>query len=547
MIRRGLVALLCGWLLLLPLQTQAQVRAWLDRDRIAYGETTTLNVETPDPAWRPDYAPLSASFDVLEQTSRQSFELRNGRSSTRMLFAVALRPRGPGVMSVPALQVGPHRTDPLRLQVTPAQVQPRGAGADAFIETLVDDDSPYVQQAVGVLVRLHYAVPLLSGQLDQEAVDGASLQRIGEDAQYAREIGGRRYNVVERRYLLVPERSGELVLPGARFNGQGMGSFIDDLFGDGRVALTAGAPVQRLRVQPIPDGAPQPWLPLRDLKLRYLSRPTQARAGEAVTLEIEAIADGATAAQLPALAFPPDARVQVFADPPQADEQFVDGRPRTVLRQRMAVVPLQAGALELGGPSLAWFDAQQGVARVEQLPALALQVAPGSGGFVRDDADPAQDAADVDGTQRAPMHIAPWMWAAAAMTGVLLAMLLAWSARRRTRQPVAQAAGAGRTSVPAVSAVGLRQALAAGALAQIAQALSRESGAQMEDLARVRARLDDITQVEAVDALQAARWGGGDAASALALLRRAFADGPRWRQASSRNAADVLPPLYPQG
>ena len=99
--------------------------------------------------------------------------------------------------------------------------------------------------------------------------------------------------------------------------------------------------------------------------------------------------------------------------------------------------------------------------------------------------------------------------------------------------------------MPAVSAVGLRQALAAGALAQIAQALSRESGAQKEDLARVRARLDDITQVEAVDALQAARWGGGDAGSALAVLRRAFAKGARWRRQEAR-VAPLLPPLYPE-
>ena len=30
---------------------------------------------------------------------------------------------------------------------------------------------------------------------------------------------------------------------------------------------------------------------------------------------------------------------QVFADPAQSDEQFVDGRPRTTLRRRIAIVP----------------------------------------------------------------------------------------------------------------------------------------------------------------------------------------------------------------
>src|SRR3546814_2150935 len=85
----------------------------------------------------------------------------------------------------------------------------------------VDDDDPYVQQSVGYTLRLYYATPLVSGQLDQATPDGASLQRVGSDLQYTRLVGGKRYTVVERRFLLVPERSGPLTIPGARFSGRG--------------------------------------------------------------------------------------------------------------------------------------------------------------------------------------------------------------------------------------------------------------------------------------------------------------------------------------
>ena len=50
---------------------------------------------------------------------------------------------------------------------------------------------------------------------------------------------------------------------------------------DGKTLPTppaAAAPVIRLDVQPIPSGVPQPWLPLHDLKLRYVQAPTRARA-----------------------------------------------------------------------------------------------------------------------------------------------------------------------------------------------------------------------------------------------------------------------------
>lgn len=206
----------CVFLLLVSLcsvPALAQTRVWLDRAQITYGETATLNIETSTSVQLIDYSPLSAQFDIAGQTVRRSFERVNGQSRAKSLFAVGIRPRGPGVLTVPALRVGGADTTPLRLTVLPPSVQPASGDADAFVETVLDAAQPYVQQAVGMVVRLHVAVPLLSGQLDQDDAPGASLQRVGDDLQYQREIGGRRYNVVERRYLLIPERSGVLVIP----------------------------------------------------------------------------------------------------------------------------------------------------------------------------------------------------------------------------------------------------------------------------------------------------------------------------------------------
>ena len=209
----------------------AQARAWFDRDRIGADETATLNIETTQLAGAPEYAPLMRDFTLSGHTSSRRVESVNGTTRTRTLYAVALQPRREGVIGIPSLRVGNETTPPLTLTVTPASTTPARAGGVVFIESDVDDRSPYVQQAVGFTVRLYYAVPLISGQLDQPAPDGASLQRVGEDLKYVREVGGRRYEVVERHYLLVPERSGPLSIPGARFHGQGVGGFFDEIQG----------------------------------------------------------------------------------------------------------------------------------------------------------------------------------------------------------------------------------------------------------------------------------------------------------------------------
>ena len=526
----------------------AQTRAWLDRSEISYGETATLNIETDQRVAQVDYGALRAQFEIAGQTVRRSWRrAADGTQAQVSLFAVGIRPRGPGVLTVPSLRVGNVDTPVLRLTVLPPSVLPANGDADVFVETVVDAAQPYVQQAVGVLVRLHYAVPLMSGQLDQEAPAGASLQRIGEDLTYQRDIGGRRFNVVERRYLLIPERSGSLALPGARFNGVVAGGFFDRIFDDGRKPLSAASAARRLQVRPIPDGAPQPWLPLRDLRLRWLQAPAGGRVGEATTLEIELQADGASASQMPAIELPPTVGLQVFPEPAQTEEHFVEARPRTVQRRRIAVVPDRPGLLEVPGPRIEWWDAVQGVARTAVLPPLKLEVAPGVADAAVDPIDAGQgalvvgDAADAPAGESLVGRRAWWLLLAG------LPLVIGWWWRRRGAAPVRaeDADTADAASAPASRPLSLQAALAGGDLAAISHALTQAAGVPTDDLDALEARLSDPGQRDAVRALQAARWGGGDAAATLAPLRQAFQRGPRL-QGEARKPPPLLPPLYPE-
>ncbi|HET7127326.1 MAG TPA: BatD family protein [Lysobacter sp.] len=538
-----LLVVLCSGL------AQANTRAWLDRDRIAAGETVTLNIETDQATLdSPDYSPLTAQFDVSGNTSSRQFEMVNGTSTTRVLFAVALQPHRDGVIGIPALVVGKERTQPLSLTVTPAAASPVAhAGDPVFIEAEADAQSPYVQQAVGYVVRLYSAAPLVSGQLDQDPPDGATMQRVGDDLQYTREIGGRRYTVVERRFLLIPEHSGALAIPGARFRGQAVGGFFDDLFGDGRQDLrTNGAP-RVLSVRPPPANAPQPWLPLRSLALRYLSTPQNARAGEAATVTVEASADGASAAQMPELSLPTPSGAQVFADPVQASDNFDGGRPQVRIARRFSIVPSRAGELRIHGPRIAWWDVRAGVARVATLPDLVLQVAPGASGAGVSNAISANANAaasdDAPDWVRVPFVQGPVRaWALATVAFALLWLATLWWGLHRTPHATASVETKSPANPQSAAKPALAQALAKGDPEAISSALCAASNA--DDLDGVREKLDDPAQRAAVDALQHARWGDGDIASALAALRSAFKRGPRWKSAPAK-AKELLPPLYP--
>lgn len=533
---------------------EAATRAWLDRNQIALGESVTLNIESDQVAAVPDFSPLRADFDLSGQSSSRQVQMNNGAVTARNTYVVNLTPRRAGTLAIPALLVGTQRSPPLALVVAASATASARGNAMAFLETEVDDPSPYVQQSVGVTLRLFYAVPLTSGQLDLDTPDGASMQRVGDDVQSTRELNGRRYNVVERRFLMVPERSGKLVIPGARFAGRGAGGWMDDLLGGNSREMRANGAPRALEVRAQPANAPQPWLPLRDLRLRYVGAPQSLRAGEAATLVVEVIAQGATQAQMPELPAPSVAGAQVFAEPPQYDETFNAGSPQVKLTRRYSLVPNGAGKLTVPGLKVAWWDVRAGAAKTASLPDLNLQVAPGAGGFAGSTLPATSDAnagssnvlPATKGRMRVPDHI--WPWLAVAFAGLWLITLI-WALQRRAAAPVRrsvmQAVGETPGPLPTQTLVDLRRVLDSGDLDEVGDILRGMSTPPSADLDALIAKLVSPAQRDAVEQLRRVRWADGDGVAARAALREAFRNGPTWRSVP-KPAKEVLPPLYPR-
>ena len=533
---------------------EAATRAWLDRNQIALGESVTLNIESDQPAAVPDFSPLRADFDLSGQSNSRQVQMNNGAVTARNTYVVNLTPRRAGTLAIPALLVGTQRSPPLALVVAASAPASARGNATAFLETEVDDPSPYVQQSVGVTLRLFYGVPLTSGQLDLDTPDGASLQRVGDDVQSTRELNGRRYNVVERRFLMVPERSGKLVIPGARFAGRGVGGWMDDLLGGNSREMRANGAARTLDVRAQPSDAPQPWLPLRDLRMRYVGAPQSLRAGEAATLVVEVIAQGATQAQMPELPTPSVSGAQVFAEPPQYDETFNAGSPQVKLTRRYSLVPNGAGKLVVPGLKVAWWVVRAGSAKTAGLPDLSLDVAPGVGGFAGSTLPATSDAnagsgnalPATNGSVRVPDHI--WVWLAVAFAGLWLVTLI-WALQRRAAAPVrravVQAVGEAPGPLPTQTLVDLRRVLESGDLDEVGDVLRGMSTPPSADLDGLIAKLVSPAQRDAVEQLRRVRWADGDGVAARAALREAFRNGPAWRSAP-KPAKEILLPLYPR-
>ncbi len=540
-------------LLLIGVQAHAAVRAWLEPDRIALGESSMLKIESDNSTAQIDYSALEQNFVLRGQSSGTQISFVNGQRSMTVQYSVALEPKEAGVITVPALAVGNESTPALLLTVVPAAVGSAASGDSVFIETDVSTVNPYVQQAVTMTVRLFYAVPLLDGSIETAPPENASLQQIGADRRGSREIGGRRYQVFERDLLLLPEKSGELTVPAARFRGQAQINDRGSYFARAQQITTIGKATV-LTVRPRPAGAPQPWLPASRLTLSRSDLPATARAGEPMMVELTLTADGAMAAQLPALELPPITGAQIFPEQAQSSDSVVSGQPVATLTRRFAVVPSQAGDLQIPAMRIDYWSTSDDRAAAASLEAGSVKIEPGAATPVVAPTPVAQIAPSALPSTAAPTSTDPellnelrrWRWLSAGL-GLALLLSLAWALRRRPAHSSGPAP-APPTDPVAVSPQQLKQALAGQNLVEISAALRASVSPPVQTLGQLRDRIEDRAQRSALEELDRVLWApGSDTQQRQAILprlRNAFLHGVRPRVAGVAHR-DALPPLYP--
>ncbi|MFA5683380.1 MAG: BatD family protein [Lysobacteraceae bacterium] len=545
-LRRALLCLL-AMLTLTAVEAEAAVRAFLDRDSVTLGETLTLNIESDGvAAGEPDLSALEADFHLRGTSSSSQISLVNGRSSTRQLWAVALEPKTEGVIGIPALDIGGERTEPLTLTVRPA---PAGAvssaGDEVFLEVETTTREPYVQQQVGYVVRLYYGVDLTQGQLDEPVGEGVRVQRLGADTRFQRRIGERRYEVIERRYALVPERSGVLHIRAPRFVGDALDGPRRGLFGGGRRVQASGEAVE-LRVRAQPAAAASPWLPAQQLALADESGALDGpfRVGEPISLALRLRARGLSAEQLPELRLDAIDGAQVYPDQ-ESSQNREDGQWLLGERsRRFAIVPARAGVIEVPALRVSWWNVETDRAEVAELPARRLEILPAAPAAAAPDA-----ASGVDAPARSVGAVANgWRYATFALAALWLATVL-WLVWRWPRPPRQSSAA---PSAPTAPTPDLGRVLAAGDPARIAAALraAARAAGHSGDLSALALVVAQPTQAQALRDLDRWLYGGGEReeqAALLSRLRAAFGSGLRWHEAQA-SAGDAdrsgLPRLY---
>lgn len=567
------------------------VHAFLDRSHVSLGDTVTLNIQSSGPPGAPDLTPLEQDFQVLGTSNSSSVQIGNGNTVRTTQLGIALKPLHAGTITIPALDVGGAKTQPLTLQVGTAPSGGSGQTGDpVFMETSTLSSSPYVGEQTVYTVRLFYLPDVREHDLSYPSADGASLIKLDRDHRYTVDRNGYAYNVIEYSWALIPQRAGTITVHGPTFQGQRLavgnpGVWLNspNALLNGQVPgfgapVSATAPVTRIDARAAPARAGKPWLPARDVQLKLTGIPAngEVTAGIPLTVTLSISATGQPADALPEPELPAIAGARVYPDQTR-DSTDDSGQWLQGTRTRnFAIVPQREGKLSLPAITLNWWDVAQNRAEQASVPARTLLVS-GAVAVGASTAAPSSSAASSAAAPAAPAaptttaipltaNTQPY-WRVIALASLVLWLLVIaaaamwWLMRRKAQRvanhatPVdtARAAAMGTDDPPkpqrALQAEAL-EAARSGDAAACEHALLAWARASRPDMATVAAlcnALSDPAQRDALDALQRARWQGGDAAAACSAVASAFAHGFLWRadEKSPRAKPPDLPPLYP--
>ncbi len=383
--------------------------ASVDRDTLGLEETFTLVLRYDEQInATPDYELLQKDFDILNTQSGTQMSIINGNMEASTEWKIALAPKRIGTLLIPSFTIDGAISDAIPITVEGKSRTPKNNDSQVNVEIETSKDSAYVQEQIIVTLRLYTTVGLSGIDLQPLQVKDALVMQLDEK-QYQTKINGRPGAVVETRYAIFPQQSGELIIPGVLYQvslDSGQRDLWDRFYGNSQSnILRLRTEEQRLTINPAPAAYSQNWLPATKVELveHWSASIDSLKVGEPITRTITIKADGLTAGQIAPLQLPNVDGLTFYSDQAQTDDQknaqgMIGSRIETI-----AIVPTKAGRFTLPETTVSWWDTNKQTQQTATLPAVTLNV--GSGAMSPNNmAPPVDTQAEDEQTNSIPLN-----------------------------------------------------------------------------------------------------------------------------------------------
>jgi len=358
----------------------------VDRSKLGENETLQLTISYQDArvSENPDLRSLENQFEIISQSENSSYQFINGRKSSVKEWHYTLLPKKSGKLLIPSFKLKGYFSDSIIIDVLPENSSSSAdQKSDLFIESFVDKKEAYVQEMLTWTIRINTAIRIARPELGEMTLPDFIIHKIGE-TDYQKTINGRRYHVIEYKYALFPNKSGNYLIEKQRYriaqiiNNRPRSLFDISSFNNTQAKFLT-TPEISLVIKPQPVNAGTNWLPASEVTIKdNLSNTQSIEAGTPITRSITITAADNTASVIAPLQETDIPNLKIYPESPVLDDQFTRGTIVGSRVENMAIIPVQAGTYRLPEISVRWWDTNIKEHRTAVLPERVIEVTPSS-------------------------------------------------------------------------------------------------------------------------------------------------------------------------
>lgn len=360
------------------------------KTHVAIGQSVELIFSSDTPITQaPDLSVLKNDFTISGQSSGQSTTIINGTVNTMHQLTYNLFPKREGTFNIDTLTMSGEKLNPIQLIVKKNATA--DMGPTLTMQARVSEGPYYPGQAILYTLRMGDVSRILDGAFETPSAPDATIKQFGQDDIRTVIQQGRPIKMLERKYLIIPEQSGQMKLTPASFIGmrsipQNRQASIGDLFergilfdglmgGGSQEQVFASAEPITLNILPKPSNWTGWWLASPQVTLTYTDNiPTDLKSGSTIERTITLSAKGVPAEALPVPVQPNNADLKVYPSD-EVRDTFIDG---DTIEGRLSVsvvlMPTNGGHITIPAITIPWFNTRTGQQETAKIEAITLTV-----------------------------------------------------------------------------------------------------------------------------------------------------------------------------
>jgi len=427
--------LLCLFLCL-PALSFAKVQLKIDALNISVEDAFEITIISDSAnASGIDISGLQQDFEILDQYKQSSMNIINGNVTQSSSWIYTVVAKHAGKITIPAITVGNESTQPTDITVKDSSAT---TGAkDIILEAEIEQPVTYVQGQFIYVQKLLSARPFRSNATltrPRLTAGRADIEPLGNTPERIVQRDGRDYRMLTRRFAIIPQESGKLVIAPSVFSGtlrrENQRNFNTFSYSSRSKRVRVKSKEITLNIKPRPDEfTGKDWIIAKDfsLHLNWPIPPEQLKAGEPVTVVLAAIADGLRAEQLPEINLQAPDGIKLYPEKPIFDNiKNLDGIVGT-MNKNIVLIATGGGNFILPELTIPWWNSQTNKQEVATIKAVTLKVsgAPAVTPIQKALTPPKEEKqTDIDEPQES--SLSNTLIILIILTSVLLLLLLAW-------------------------------------------------------------------------------------------------------------------------